>query len=74
MDDTHEDADAPMPLGKMIVAAAAVIVVLLGAGYGVLHVSSPAIRPGQKPPAGHYGPACGICHTVTPDAAVRAVS
>jgi len=67
-DDRVEDPDEPMPTKTKIVAGLVGCVVVLGIGYGMLRMSSRTIRPGQAAPAGHYAMACGVCHTVSPDA------
>jgi hypothetical protein len=65
-----EDADEPMPTRTKIVAGLVGCALLLGAMYAMIRLSSPAIRPGQAPPAGHYTLECGFCHPVSPDAPV----
>jgi hypothetical protein len=64
-DERREDNDEPMPTRAKIVAGLVGCVVLLAATYAMLRVSSPAIRPDQPPPAGHYSLSCGLCHTVS---------
>jgi hypothetical protein len=69
-DDRVEDADEPMPTRTKIIAGLVGCVVVLGIGYGMLRMSSRAIRPDQPAPAGHYRVSCGVCHTISADAAL----
>jgi hypothetical protein len=68
VDEETEDTGTPMSARTKAVAAAVLAVVLLGAGYAVLRLSSPAIPPTQAPPAGHYPFDCPLCHAVSTDA------
>jgi len=64
-----EDVDEPMPTRAKIFAGLVGCVVVLGIGYGMMRMSSRAIRPDQLPPAGHYAMTCAICHTLSAEAA-----
>lgn len=66
-------ADEPMPLRTKIVAATIGVFVLLAAAAGIMRIGSPVISPAQLAPAGHYAVACGVCHTMSADAAIRGV-
>ena len=68
--ETLEDADEPMPTRTKVVAGLVGCVLLLGAMYAMMRLSSPAIRPGQAPPPGHYSLNCGFCHSMSADAPV----
>lgn len=68
----RDDADAPMPLRTKVTAGIVAVVAVLASGYGLLRMSSPAIPPGQTPPAGHYPLSCTLCHTVSADAVIGA--
>jgi hypothetical protein len=73
-DERLSDTEVPMPTRTKIIVGLVGCVVVLAAGFLMLRVSSPAIRPDQVPPAGHYGLSCGVCHTVSPDARVFKVA
>jgi hypothetical protein len=60
--------DPPMPTRAKIVAGLVGCVLVALAAYGMLRVSSPAIRPEQAAPAGHYSLKCALCHTLSTDA------
>lgn len=72
VEDRPDDTDEPMSLRTKIAAGIVAVVVVLGSGYGLLRMSSPAIPPGQKPPAGHFPLSCTLCHTVSADAVIGA--
>lgn len=65
---TDDEPDAPMTPGRRAAAVAVVTVIVVIAGYLVLRVASPAIRPDQALPPGHYSAQCGLCHPVTESA------
>ena len=67
-DELAPDAEEPMPTRAKIIAGLVGCVVLLAAAYVMLRVSSPAIRPDQLAPAGHYSVSCGVCHSLSPSA------
>jgi len=70
MSDQHlDEADEPMPLRTKVIAAAVAAVLLVTAAAVLMRVGSPAIAPDEAPPAGHYGLPCGLCHTISADAA-----
>jgi hypothetical protein len=68
-DDRVEEADEPMPTRTKIIVGLVGCVVVLGLGYGMMRMSSRAIRPDQPAPAGHYSMTCAVCHTISADAA-----
>ena len=41
------------------------VALVAAAGFLMLRVSVPAIRPDQVAPAGHYTASCGVCHSVS---------
>jgi hypothetical protein len=61
-----DDADAPMSLKTKIVAAVVGAILLLGAAYLMLRMSSPTIPLGATPPADHFTLECTLCHRVVP--------
>jgi hypothetical protein len=66
MSDEHTgEADAPMPLKTKVIAGVIAVIVLLGAGYALMRLSSPAIPFTTPPPLGHYSFDCGFCHVLT---------
>ncbi len=67
-DEPNSDAAAPMSMKAKIVTGVVGAVLVTGAGFLMLRVSSPAIRPDQVPPAGHYAASCGACHSISSDA------
>jgi len=67
-DELAPDAQEPMPTRAKIIAGLVGCVLLLAAAYVMLRVSSPAIRPDQLAPAGHYSLSCGVCHSLSPSA------
>ena len=74
-DEQLPDAVEPMPTRSKIIAGLVGCIFLLAAAYMMLRVSSPAIRPDQLAPAGHYSLSCGVCHTLSPSApAIKVVS
>jgi hypothetical protein len=64
-DPSSPDDDGPAPLRAKIVTGLVGIAVLFGSGWLLLRVSSPAIAPSSKPPAGHYPLSCPVCHSVS---------
>lgn len=70
-DDLHagDDTDEPMSLRTKLIAGVVAGVLLLAAAAFMMRAGSPAITPDQAPPAGHYGLSCGLCHTISADAA-----
>jgi len=66
--DRVEEADEPMPTRTKIIVGLVGCGVVLGLGYGMLRMSSRAIRPDQPAPAGHYAMSCGVCHAISADA------
>lgn len=65
--------DAPAPLRAKVLTGLIGIAVLFGSGWLLLRVSSPAIAPGQKAPAGHYPLSCPICHSLSAAAPVKGI-
>jgi hypothetical protein len=73
-DENIEDADEPMSARAKWTAGLIGAMVLLGAGFVLLRISSPAILPAQAPPAGHYPLDCGLCHSFSDSAKPIGVS
>lgn len=70
-DEYDSDIEEQVPGRTKVIAGIVGAVVLLAAAYALLRVSSPAIRPDQAPPGGHYSFECGLCHAL--DGSARAV-
>jgi hypothetical protein len=64
-DPDDADDDAPAPLRAKVISGLIGIAVLFGSGWLLLRISSPAIAPGQKAPAGHYPLSCPVCHSIS---------
>jgi hypothetical protein len=62
------ETDEPISSRTKVVAAVVVALMLAGAAYVMVRVSSPPIRPSQRPPTSHYSGSCEWCHTRSPDA------
>lgn len=69
-DEIEEESGTPMSPKAKLVAGVVVAVIVVLSGWLTLRVSSPAIAPGQTPPAGHYPLSCGFCHRVSADVKV----
>lgn len=67
-DENAPDIEEPMPTKTKAAAGIVGSLLVLAAGYGLLRVSSPAIRPDQASPAGHYKLSCGLCHSLSESA------
>ena len=66
MSDEHDaEVEEQTPWRTKVIAGAVASLLMLVAAFGLLRISSPAIPPGQIPPAGHYSLTCGFCHTVS---------
>jgi hypothetical protein len=65
-DAPNEDADVPMSLRTKIVTGIVGAILLVGAAYLMLRVSSPTIPLGAAPPADHFTLQCGFCHREVP--------
>ena len=61
--------DEPTMSTRTKIVAAVVVAVLALAGVaGFFRLAAPKIRPGQLPPASHYGATCEWCHVRSADA------
>jgi hypothetical protein len=67
-DEPPSGVDEPMPTRTKIVVGLVGCVLVLAAAYGMMRMSSRAIRPDQPAPAGHYALPCGVCHSLSADA------
>ncbi len=72
-DDSAADIDAPVPMRTKVTAGVIGLVVLVAAGAALMRIESPAIRPDQTPPPGHYAMSCGLCHTLSATAPIIGV-
>lgn len=74
MSDEHAtEADAPMSARAKWISTLVFVIVIVAAVWGLFRVTSPAIRPTQAPPAGHYPLSCGVCHVLSDSAPDRSV-
>jgi len=67
-----DDADAPMSLKAKIIAVVVGAILLVGAAYLMLRMSSPTIPAGATPPADHFTLECGFCHRIAASTAASA--
>ena len=67
------DMDPPMPMRTKVTAGIVGVLLLVAAGTALMRVESPAIRPDQTPPPGHYSMSCGLCHTLSAKAPIIGV-
>lgn len=71
MSDEYEaDVEEPTPTRTKVIAGIVGSLVILAGAYALLRISSPAIRPEQAAPAGHYTLQCGLCHGLSDSARV----
>lgn len=73
-DEYDADLEEQVPGRTKVIAGIVASVALLVAAYALLRVSSPAIRPDQAAPAGHYSLSCGFCHSLSESARPMEVS
>lgn len=67
-DDGPVDSGQPLSPGRRAAAVAVAALLVTGAGYAMVRVSSPPVRPKQEAPQPHWGPACAACHLVSESA------
>lgn len=67
-DEYGSGSEAPTPTRTKVIAGIVGSIVVLAGAYALLRVSSPAIRPDQPAPAGHYTLTCGLCHGLSESA------
>ena len=72
-DDNSADIDVPVPTRTKVTAGAIGVILLVAAGAVLMRMESPAIRPDQTPPPGHYAMPCGLCHTLSASAPIIGV-
>jgi hypothetical protein len=68
-DEALSETEEPVPTRTKVIAGLMGSALLLVAAYALLRISSPAIRPDQSAPAGHYTLSCALCHTLSSEAA-----
>lgn len=65
--------DQPMSIRAKVLTGVLAVIIVTGAAWLMLRVSSPPIAPGQKPPSGHYGLSCGFCHSTSSSAEAEVI-
>jgi len=61
----EHELEEPVPGRTKVIAGIVASLVLVVASYALLRVASPAIRPDQAAPAGHYSARCSLCHALS---------
>jgi hypothetical protein len=64
-DGPNDAADVPMSFRTKVLAGVVGVILLLGAAYLMLRMSSPMIPAGKTPPPDHFSLRCTICHRVS---------